>query len=93
MSAWRHARAVILLPGTATVAVPALIVIVGDGPGVGWGLDGVLAALAVLVRLTLILAGLALWVWTVRLFARIGKGKLAPWDPTAHPRRFTSQSA
>lgn len=26
--------------------------------------------------------GFAMWVWTVRLFARIGKGTLAPWDPT-----------
>ncbi|MGH2838438.1 MAG: methyltransferase family protein [Thermoleophilaceae bacterium] len=23
-----------------------------------------------------------MWLWTVRLFARIGKGTLAPWDPT-----------
>ena len=23
-----------------------------------------------------------MWVWTVRLFARIGRGTLAPWDPT-----------
>ena len=28
------------------------------------------------------MAGFALWVWTVRLFARIGRGTLAPWDPT-----------
>ena len=26
--------------------------------------------------------GFALWLWTVRLFARIGRGTLAPWDPT-----------
>lgn len=26
--------------------------------------------------------GFAMWLWTVRLFARIGKGTLAPWDPT-----------
>jgi protein-S-isoprenylcysteine O-methyltransferase Ste14 len=30
----------------------------------------------------LVAAGFALWVWTVRLFARIGRGTLAPWDPT-----------
>ena len=27
--------------------------------------------------------GLALVTWTVSLFARIGKGTLAPWDPTS----------
>jgi protein-S-isoprenylcysteine O-methyltransferase Ste14 len=32
----------------------------------------------------LIAAGLAMWVWTVRLLARIGRGTLAPWDPTTH---------
>jgi protein-S-isoprenylcysteine O-methyltransferase Ste14 len=84
MGAWSHARAVTLLPGTVTVVVPALIVIVSDGPSIGWGLTGILATLAVLVGLTLIAAGLALWVWTLRLFARIGKGTLAPWDPTRH---------
>ena len=24
-----------------------------------------------------------MWLWTVRLFARIGRGTLAPWDPTS----------
>jgi protein-S-isoprenylcysteine O-methyltransferase Ste14 len=82
MSAWRHARAIALLPGAAAVAVPAIILVVGEGASLGWGLDPGLAALAVLLGLTLIVLGLALWVWTVRLFARIGKGTLAPWDPT-----------
>jgi protein-S-isoprenylcysteine O-methyltransferase Ste14 len=45
-------------------------------------LDGAAAALPVLLGLGLIGAGVALWTWTVRLFARIGKGTLAPWDPT-----------
>jgi protein-S-isoprenylcysteine O-methyltransferase Ste14 len=27
-------------------------------------------------------AGLSLFVWCVALFVRIGKGTLAPWDPT-----------
>ena len=36
----------------------------------------------VLAGIALIAAGLAMWAWTVRLFAGIGKGTLAPWDPT-----------
>lgn len=28
-------------------------------------------------------AGLALFLWCVTLFARVGKGTLAPWDPTS----------
>lgn len=81
MTPWRQARAIALLPGTVTVLVPALI-LVGGGTDVGWRLGGIAAALPVLLGLALIAAGFALWLWTVRLFARIGKGTLAPWDPT-----------
>ncbi|HEY5709211.1 MAG TPA: isoprenylcysteine carboxylmethyltransferase family protein [Solirubrobacterales bacterium] len=81
MSAWRQARAIALLPGTVTVLVPAAI-LAGAGSNVGGGFSGLFVALPVLLGLTLIVAGFALWLWTVRLFARIGKGTLAPWDPT-----------
>jgi protein-S-isoprenylcysteine O-methyltransferase Ste14 len=73
-----------LLPGTVSVVVPALILLTGDGPNIGWGLDGLLAVAPLVVGFALIAAGLALWVWTVRLFASIGEGTLAPWDPTRH---------
>lgn len=63
------------------VVVPAVI-LAGGSTDVGWGLDGVAAALIVLLGLVLIVAGFLLWLWTVRLLARIGKGTLAPWDPT-----------
>jgi protein-S-isoprenylcysteine O-methyltransferase Ste14 len=81
VSAWRQARAIFLLPGTASVVVPAIILIRSDA-NVGWNLAGVASALPVLLGLALISAGFALWLWTVRLFARIGGGTLAPWDPT-----------
>jgi protein-S-isoprenylcysteine O-methyltransferase Ste14 len=84
VSAWRHARAIALLPGTAAVVVPAIVVAAGDGPSVGWGLNGLVAAVPVAAGVALIAAGLALWAWTVRLFVRIGEGTLAPWDPTRH---------
>jgi ABC-type nickel/cobalt efflux system permease component RcnA len=78
VGAWRQARAIALLPGTVTVVVPAVILILGDGPEIGWGFEGVVAALPVLLGLALIVAGLALWTWTVRLFARIGRGRSRP---------------
>jgi protein-S-isoprenylcysteine O-methyltransferase Ste14 len=81
MSPWRHAIAIALLPGTVTIVVPAFILASGDGPGAGWG-AGLASALTVAAGALLIAAGLSLWVWTVRLFARIGRGTLAPWDPT-----------
>jgi protein-S-isoprenylcysteine O-methyltransferase Ste14 len=81
VSTWRQARAIALLPGTVTVLVPA-VVLVDNGSNVGWGQDGVAALPPALLGLVLIGAGFVLWLWTVRLFARIGKGTLAPWDPT-----------
>jgi protein-S-isoprenylcysteine O-methyltransferase Ste14 len=79
--AWRQARAIALLPGTVCVLVP-LLILLKWGTNVGWGLGGVAAALPVLLGLALICAGFSLWLWTVRLFARVGRGTLAPWDPT-----------
>jgi protein-S-isoprenylcysteine O-methyltransferase Ste14 len=81
VTAWRQARAIALLPGAVSVLVPAGVLI-GTGSNVGWGLGGVVVALPVLLGFTLIAAGFVLWLWTVRLFARVGGGTLAPWDPT-----------
>jgi protein-S-isoprenylcysteine O-methyltransferase Ste14 len=73
VSAWRHARAIALLPGTVAVIVPALLIARS-----GAEFDPLRAALGV----PLVASGFALWLWTVLLFARIGRGTLAPWDPT-----------
>lgn len=69
MRALRHLLAIGLLPGVVAGVVPALIV-AGDE----------------LASWPLILLGgamLALIAQTVALFATVGKGTLAPWDPTA----------
>src|SRR5262245_40227970 len=81
VSAWRHLRAIALLPGTAAVVVPALILL-GSGTDIGWGLGGAAAALPVLLGAALIAVGFAVWLWTVRLLAQVGEGTLAPWVPT-----------
>lgn len=83
VTARRQLRAIAPLPGVVTGLVP-LVILIATGTDVGWGLDGVAAALPVLLGLVLLGAGFALWLWTVRLFARIGEGTLAPWDPTRH---------
>jgi protein-S-isoprenylcysteine O-methyltransferase Ste14 len=82
MSAWRHVRAVLLLPGVVTVIVPTLI-LWRTGMDVGWGLPDGFALLSVLLGVALIGIGLGLVVWTVRLFATVGQGTLAPWDSTS----------
>jgi protein-S-isoprenylcysteine O-methyltransferase Ste14 len=81
MSAWRHARAILLLPGVVAVVTPAVLVAL-TGTEIGWGLPGALGALPVAVGAALVATGFAVWAWTVRLLARVGEGTLAPWDPT-----------
>ena len=73
MSLRRQARAFLLLPFTATVVVPLLILAWTGEADVWWGSG---------VGLVLIAVGLAFVVWTIRLFSTIGDGTLAPWDPT-----------
>ena len=75
MSLRRHALAIGLLPVVVTLVVPAAIVRQDRPVEVRWALalpGGVLIA-----------AGLALVVWTIALFGTVGKGTLAPWDPTS----------
>jgi protein-S-isoprenylcysteine O-methyltransferase Ste14 len=83
VSVWRHVRAIGLLPGVVTVVVPALIVWTGDAVHVGWGLPAGVAVLPALAGFALIVLGLVLIVRTVALFASVGRGTLAPWDPTS----------
>ncbi len=84
MSGWRQARAIALLPGNVTIVVPILILLLVEGPEIGWRLGGAAAVLVALLGLALIVAGFSIWLWTVRLFSRIGRGTLASWDPTSH---------
>jgi protein-S-isoprenylcysteine O-methyltransferase Ste14 len=77
---WALLRAIAILPGTALVYVPALLLWATGGLGAG-------AVLATPSRpgfwlaAALGAAGLVLAVWTVTLFARFGAGTPAPWDP------------
>jgi protein-S-isoprenylcysteine O-methyltransferase Ste14 len=79
----RHAQAIGLLPGVVAVIVPAVILWRTEAVSVGWGLPSGLALLPVLLGVALIAVGLALVVWTICLFAVVGRGTLAPWDPTS----------
>lgn len=81
---WPMARAIIMLPGTALVFVPAAIL---------WATAGSAWAAAPTsyrdwecwLALLLLFSGLALAAWTVRLFLTLGEGTPAPWDP---PRKL-----
>ena len=71
-------KAILILPGTALVYVPGAIV---------W-LSGAVAPAAPAgprfwIGAALAVAGFAVAVWTVRLFAGVGEGTPAPWAPPA----------
>jgi protein-S-isoprenylcysteine O-methyltransferase Ste14 len=64
----------VLLPGTVTVVIPALILSF-EGADIQ-PVTAVLGAGAIAI-------GLGLVAWTITLFVRVGRGTLAPWDPTS----------
>jgi protein-S-isoprenylcysteine O-methyltransferase Ste14 len=66
-----------------TLVVPAIIVWRTEAVSFGWGLPGALGFLPVMLGVALIGLGVLLVVRTVALFATVGQGTLAPWDPTA----------
>jgi protein-S-isoprenylcysteine O-methyltransferase Ste14 len=80
---WREVRAVLLLPCTVTIAIPALILWWTGEVNIGWSLDGAAAALPPLLGVALLAVGLVLVAWTIWLFSKVGEGTLAPRDPTA----------
>jgi len=75
MSLARQLAAVGLLPVTVTLVVPGLILWRNGADGGSWAL--------VLVGAVLVTAGVALVAWTATLFARVGRGTIAPWDPAS----------
>ena len=77
--AWRHIRAVLLLPFMNTVLIPGVILATARDQGLA---DDSLPLTATALGLLLIAAGLALVARSIALFVRIGRGTLAPWDPT-----------
>jgi protein-S-isoprenylcysteine O-methyltransferase Ste14 len=78
----RLLRAILILPGTVLVLVPAVLLWSSASTALRAapaGLGDPRACLGVL----LLASGLGLGVWTGRLFVRVGKGTPAPWDPPA----------
>ena len=83
MEAWKHLRAILLLPFMAAVVIPGVLLgLTGpDTLGLWPSAPATRVGLPVLGGVLLCL-GLVLMVATIRLFVTVGKGTLAPWNPT-----------
>jgi protein-S-isoprenylcysteine O-methyltransferase Ste14 len=78
VTAWRHVRAIALLPFMNTVVIPGAL-LAAFPPALTLSATAVAAALA---GATLVTVGVLLAAHSIRLFVRLGAGTLAPWDPT-----------
>jgi protein-S-isoprenylcysteine O-methyltransferase Ste14 len=79
----RNLLSVLLLPFVVVVVVPYALL---DGAVGHLALNTVSLwlALRMIIGAELLVGGLVFFAWSVRLFASIGRGTLASWDPTQH---------
>lgn len=77
----RHLLSILLLPFLAAVVLPYWLLTGFAASDTRWS-DGALVDWAARgAGISLIVVGFALFSWCVLLFARVGQGTLAPWDP------------
>jgi protein-S-isoprenylcysteine O-methyltransferase Ste14 len=81
----RHLGPIGLAPGVVTLVVPAMILYLTGAIDFGWGLPPPTSWLLPLLGCALIGLGLLIMYKTISLFASVGEGTLAPWDP---PRKL-----
>jgi len=82
----RHLLAIGLLPFVVTVVIPAYMIRASSTLNTGWDLPSPLSLLPPLLGCALLGLGVLLVYKTVILFATVGEGTLAPWDPPPEAR-------
>jgi protein-S-isoprenylcysteine O-methyltransferase Ste14 len=82
MSAWKHLRAILLLPGMVLVVIPGLILWRSGLDTLGlWRSVPSSKVILPIIGILCVCLGLLLMVATIRLFMTVGNGTLAPWEP------------
>ncbi|MFW9847104.1 MAG: methyltransferase family protein [Candidatus Thorarchaeota archaeon] len=71
----------LVLPVTVTILVPLAILLLSDWT-TPWLLEIPLNCLTAVTSVVFVIGGLYLLASTIRMFAIIGQGTLAPWNPT-----------
>src|SRR5512140_1179603 len=87
-SIFKHLRAIVLLPGVVTLVFPGVVIAFTRSIRPGWSLREPLNEILIGLGVISIALGLVLAIKTISLFAQVGQGTLAPWDP---PRKFVVQ--
>jgi protein-S-isoprenylcysteine O-methyltransferase Ste14 len=79
----RHLLAVLLLPFIVVIVVPMWLFNSFSSYDSRWtGMTSSLTWTGFISGALLVWIGLMLFIWCVNLFAIVGQGTLAPWDPT-----------
>lgn len=78
----RHLFAILVLPVVMAIVVPSWLLTRYALVDSRWSADSPLVWPLRGIGVLLLLAGFLLFAWCVTLFARVGQGTLAPWDPT-----------
>jgi protein-S-isoprenylcysteine O-methyltransferase Ste14 len=83
MSALRHCRAILVLPFMVTVVIPGTVLFLTGVDTLDlWRSHPATRVALPILGCAFICLGLVLMVATIRLFVTVGKGTLAPWNPT-----------
>ncbi|MFN8492079.1 MAG: isoprenylcysteine carboxylmethyltransferase family protein [Caldilineaceae bacterium] len=78
----RHLLSILLLPFVVVIVVPYWLRTIFGAVDHHWTAGSVSGWIAGAAGILILLIGFSLFAWCVILFARIGRGTLAPWDPT-----------
>jgi protein-S-isoprenylcysteine O-methyltransferase Ste14 len=78
----RHLLATLMLPFVVIVIIPRWLLRVYASSDTHWASETVAASAGPIAGVLIFVAGLSLFAWCLSLFARVGQGTLAPWDPT-----------
>ncbi len=82
MKLWKHIRAILMLPFMVTIIIPAAILFLTKTTHLNVTSFEIPVFLFLIFGFIFIGIGLLIFIHTIKLFAHIGQGTLAPWNPT-----------